>query len=527
MRSRNLVSVLPVLVASLALGAFAGCAAPASEASDDQSQDVTGGSSSIESPVAFLFEATSAAADSPKCAGAMLSDTMAVTAKACAKEGLVVGRAADKDGRGERAKVKAVHLPTEADADIAVVELDKPLKGTNAVITHMPLRAGYAVNAFAATGGTGLFSALSPDKNDASTVKGTMTEESATHGSITPEKGSTICDGDIGAPVCSTTSFKVPIAHYNVYGTCGLSGLVVSRMATPATPADPKAAPKAAETAGCSAGAWKVTQLGQHRDFLAKFAPKAFQPIVIDKPILRLLPGYAPEGLWGYKSKGDIKKCTLDTTKLDGVEPRAISGKLRATVSFAAMDAKATPFGRFGIALKNDPTKIRWMPAQRLDSATGAAFESKFEGVVSADVAGDYIVVFRASANGGESWTTCDTDGIENGYAADKSIPLTIADAVPTPPPAGSEPPPPSTTPQGETPTTPSDPAPQDGETVSDGSKENGSSDPLPDFSPKKKGDSGSDGGGCSMSSSSMSSSLPIVGVLLGLVAMGRRRRQS
>jgi hypothetical protein len=515
MRSLQLAWALPLLVASLAAG---GCAAPAEESEGETEEAVTGGTGSIESPVAFLFEAAATAEAGPKCAGAMLSDTMVVTAKGCAKAGLVVGRAADKDGRGERAKVKTVHVPEGAEADIAVVELDKPLKGAYAVITHMPLRSGYAVNAFAAKKG-GLFS---PDKNEASTVSGTMTDETETHGSITPAKGSEICDGDTGAPVCSSTGGK--IFGYNLFGTCGLSGLVVSRIAseTPAkAPAAGTPAPDA-DAAKCSGGAWKVAQLGQHRAFLSKLAPKAFQPLRIDKPIIRNY-AFVPEGLWGYKTKGDVKACTLDATKLDAVKPGAPSAKLTAKVSFAGMDKKAAAWGRFGIAPKSAPTKMRWLPAEKMDSAKGAAFESKFQGVASAEVAGDYVVAFRASANGGETWTTCDTDGIENGYSAEKSLSLSVSDG--TTPPAPGTPPPGNATPASEPPT--QEPV-AEGETISDGD-ENGNSDELPDFEPKKKGDKASDSGGCSMTSAPapLSSSLPIVGVLLGLVAVARRRRQS
>ena len=515
MRPRQLASILPLLVASLGIGA---CAAPSEgDGTDDQTQHVTGGTGSVESPVVFLFEGTTT--ESPKCAGAMLSDKMAVTAKACAKEGLIVGRAADEDGHGERAKIKAIHLPDGPETDIAVVELDRALPGATAVITHMPLRAGYAVNAFAATDGKGLFA---PDKNEASTVTGTMTDETATHGSITPEKGSEICDGDIGAPVCSSTGGK--IFGYNLYGTCGLSGLVVSRVTsatpaavTPAKPGDPAGKTPDAAAGKCSGGAWKVVQLGQHREFLAKLAPKSFEPLRVDKPIIRNYP-FVPEGLWGYKTKGDVKACTLDTTKLEAVLPGVASAKLGAKVSFAGMDKKAAAWGRFGIAPKSAPTNMRWLPAQKMDSASGSAFDSRFEGIVSAELAGDYIVAFRASANGGETWTTCDTDGIANGYSADKSLPLSITAAPGTPPPAGGTAP--------STATPPSDPPPQEGEPES---TSNGSTDPLPDFTPAKKKDDSGSGGGCSMTSTSapLSSALPIVGVLLGLVALGRRRRHS
>jgi hypothetical protein len=522
MRSQNVRWVLPLLVAAVGL---AGCAAPSSDdGADDQTQDVTGGSSAIESPVVFLFE--SAAKDiAPKCAGAMIADKFAVTASSCAKVGLVLGHAADKDGHGARAQITKVHAPPGAASDIAVVELDKPLKGTHALITHMPLRDGYAVNAFAATDGKGLFA---PDKNEASSIKGSMIEETTTHGSIVPEKGSEICDGDIGAPVCSSTGGK--IAGFNLYGTCGLSGLVVSR-ATPAAAAAPGADPAAAGTkpaTTCSGGAWKVAQLGQHAEFLQTFAPKAFQPWFIDKPILRNYPYYAPDGLWGYKTKGDLKACTIDAATLASVAPGASSAKLTAKASFANMDKNAVAVGRFGIAPKSDPTKMRWLPAKALGTAGGNAFDTQFEGVVSADTAGDFVVAFRASANGGESWTSCDTDGIANGFAIEKALALKVVDAK-TP---STDPTTPPSTPQSTDPSesgsegTYQDPPASEGESSAG---DPGSSDPEEETAPKKK-DSG-DNQGCSVASAGGSSgglggsALPIAGVLFGLAALTRRRR--
>lgn len=511
MRSRNVALIVPCLVAAVGL---AGCAAPvADDGADGQTQDVTGGSSAIESPVAFLFESAGANV-APTCAGAMIADKFAVTAKACAKEGLILGRAADKDGHGTRAKVVKVHAPPGADADIAVVELDRAITGTHALITHMPLRGGYAVNAFAATDGKGLFS---PDKNEASSVAGTMVEESATHGSIVPAKGSAICDGDIGAPVCSSTGGKIPGVGYNLYGTCGLSGLVVSRAAAAAPAAGaPAAAPAAAK---CSGGAWKVAQLGIYAEFLATFAPKAFEPWFIDKPFLRNYPYYAPEGLWGYKTKGTVKACTLEATTLAPVAPGAASAKLGAKVSFAGMEKNAAAWGRFGIAPKSAPNEMRWLPAKLLGTAGASAFDAKFEGVVSAETAGDYVVAFRASANGGESWTSCDTDGIASGVTVDKALSLKVAD------PNGGSPAPgttPSTTAPSSSEGSYSDPPASQGESSAEGPVVTNPEDRAP----KKKA---ADAQGCSMSSAPATglggSSLPVAGVLLGLAALARRRR--
>lgn len=524
MRSQNLATLF-VLSASLAgsIG-LGGCAAPAPEddGAEDQTQNVTGGTSAVESPVVFLF-ASAAKGAAPTCAGAMLAGKFAVTAKACAKVGLAIGRAYDKDGHGARARVAKVHLPDSADADIAVVELDKELEGTNAVITHMPLRGGYKVNAFAATDGKGLFS---PDKNEASTVEASMVDESETHGSLIPAKGTEICDGDIGAPVCSKTGGK--ILSFNLYGTCGLAGLVVSRATPAAAPVAGAPAAPADATPKCSGGAWKVAQLGQHKAFLSKFAPKAFQPMIIDKPILRNYP-FAMEGLWGYKTKGDVKSCKIETTSITDILPGGASSKMTAKVAFANMDKNAAPYGRFGFALKSAPTKMRWMPAKALTTASGTAFESQFEGIVAPDAVGEYIVAFRASANGGESWTSCDTDGSENGYSADKALVLKVGDVTPTPttPPATNEPPT-STNPQSTEPPY-SDPSSEgSGEIGSGEGSGEGEMNPDDETTGKKK--STDDSGGCSMSSRSTNggtSSLAIAGVLLGLAAVTRRRRAS
>lgn len=72
----------------------------------------------------FLFD-TRAADATPKCVGALIGKKVAVTARACAKEGMALGRAADKNGKGAQAKVTAVHVPDDKDADIAVVQLDR------------------------------------------------------------------------------------------------------------------------------------------------------------------------------------------------------------------------------------------------------------------------------------------------------------------------------------------------------------------------------------------------------------------
>ena len=352
MRSATRAFTLFSLIA-LATSAVA-CAPSEEDSVDEAEQDVTGGSSAIESPVVYLFDGAQADV-APKCAGALLGAKVAVTAKSCAKAGLLLGRAADKDGKGARAKVTAVHVPDGPDADIAVVELDREIGGVHALITHSPLRDGYAVNGVASADSTGFFG---PDKGEAASIAARMTSETELHSTIFPAKGSEICGSDIGAPVCSSTATK--IAGFNIRGTCGLSGLVIGPDGVaPAQnvageeggrerPAQEAPAAPEAEIA-CSAGPWKVVQLGRHAEFLRQFAPGAFEPLVIDKPILRNIP-YVPAGLWGYKTGGNVAACKIETTKLDRVAA-GTEAKLTATVSFKDLESRATPLGRLGVCL--------------------------------------------------------------------------------------------------------------------------------------------------------------------------------
>ncbi len=538
MRSATAAFAFSLLV--VAAGNLVACAPSEEDSVDESEQDVTGGTSAIESPVVYLFEGAQTNI-APKCAGALLGAKVAVTAKSCAKTGLFLGRAADKDGNGARARITAVHVPEDADADIAVVEIDREIGGMHAVITHAPLRDGYAVNGVASADGKGLFD---PDKGEASSIVARMTSETEKHGTIFPAKGSEICAGDVGAPVCSSTGTK--LAGFNVFGTCGLSGLVIGPEGAPAQNA-PKAAGEGGrerpgqeapaaqgEATSCSAGAWKVAQLGHHAEFLRRFAPDAFKPIVIDKPILRNFP-YAPPGLWGYKTAGTVAECKIETAKLDPVAVGA-EAKLTAKVSFTNMATRSAPFGRFGIAPKSAPTKMRWLPARVTTETKGTSFEASFEGSVAAVAEGDYVVAFRASATGGEGWTQCDLDGIENGFSVDKTLSLQVG--------AGEKPAETETEEPGETKPQdappPADSAPSgSGDDYSDPpstdsddeySDDDWSSDPMGEDEGsetvgKKKKKSSSGGCSAAPSGTTASTGLPMVAALLGLAALVRRRR--
>lgn len=502
MRTRSLAA-LSFLIAAVGLGA---CAPPQEEGDEVEGQEanVTGGSSSVESPVLFLFDSGGTREAAPKCAGAMLDDKIAVTAKACAKEGMLAGRAEDKDGRGTSAKITKVIAPAEADADIAIIELDKSLGGARALITHTPLRDNYSVNAFAATDGKGFFS---PDKGEASSIKGAILEESGKHATILPAKGAEICMGDIGAPVCSTGATK--IAGFDIRGTCGLSGLVVGKATTAAASTAAQPATQG-EAKDCSSEGWKVVELGRYADFLKQHAPKAFEPLVIDKPIIRRFP-YVPDGLWGYKTGGTVAKCTIETTQLAAIKANDMS-KLSAKVSFDSLEKHASPVGRVGIAPKDKPTEIRWFAAKPLQTAKGTAFESSYEGLVTAAADGDYLVSFRASANGGETWSDC-------------GAPLALRIGLEATPPETPE----ATPPAGEA-TPQSEPPASSTSDYSDPPADTSSSEEdllgEEDDAPKKK--KASDSGGCAVSQTSTgaagSSALHLAGVMLGVGMILRRR---
>ncbi len=542
MRSATLLLGVPFLV--LATGLVA-CAPAEEENADEAGQNLAGGSGSVESPTVLLFEASAptgtqagaqGSAALPKCAGALVAAKVAVTAKSCAKQGMVVGRAADKDGKGTRATIRAVHVPEGADADIAVIEIDKEIGGTHAVLTHAPLREGYTVSSFAAVDGNGFFS---PERGEAASVGGRLVSETELHSTLFPNKGTEICSSDVGAPVCSSTSAK--IFGYELRGTCGLSGLVIGPEAsTPAaagTTTTPTTGGTAATAPTCSGNGWKVAQLGRYADFIRRFAPEAFQPIKV-----RLLPDVVPQGLWGYKTGGNVASCKIETTTLAPLEVGK-DAKVTAKVTFSALQQRSAPVGRIGIAPKGAPTQMRWL-ASRLTPGTrnGTSLTATFEGIVSAAEVGDYIIGFRTSANGGEAWTQCDVDGIDNGFEVDKLLSLQVVTQVPpqgTTPPAGGGTTPPSTSPPASETTTQSEPpaaTPPSAEADSyddSASYDSSYDDSVGDTDSEDEGDlpvgkkkkKSSESCSASPVGTAGTSGLPLLGVLLGLAAVARRRR--
>jgi MYXO-CTERM domain-containing protein len=99
---------------------------------------------------------------------------------------------------------------------------------------------------------------------------------------------------------------------------------------------------------------------------------------------------------------------------------------LSATVSFANMQQNASGVGRFGIAPAAAPTQMTWFAATSSALQKSKSFNTTFSGTIAGATDGDYVVAFRASANGGETWTECDIDGMANGFDPAKALPLKV-----------------------------------------------------------------------------------------------------
>jgi hypothetical protein len=518
--------LVPTLAGLLAASTTAGCASE-EEDIEDGSQDVVGGTSKVESPVVYLFDGTNRG--TPTCSGALLGSRVAVTAKACAKTGMTIARAADRNGQGKRARVTQVEIPDGLDADIAVVAFDASIGGPHAVITHAPLKDGYSVNSRASSPSTTGREDTVEGPTQAASIRARMVSETDAHGEILPASGSQICNSDLGAPVCSSIQAS-SLFGTKVTGTCGLAGLVVgpSDAPAPTTTAPPPGSTAAPQLEGraCSSNAWKVAQLGRYAEFLRRFAPDAFEPIKVEG-LFGNSNTVVPADLWAFRSNGTVRACKIETPTLAPV-PVGGEARLTARVSFSNLQERAAPWGRFGIALKSAPTKVRWLPATPSNERTGTSFETSFSGAVSANVDGEYVVMFRASANGGETWTTCDTDGMENNFSLEKALALKVGTGV-----AGT----PATTTPGTAPATPTDPSPAsdapsptpaaDSSSSSDGTSDEttpeGDESAAADKDKKKKTKKE---GGCSAAPVGTGSSryAPVLGLLLGLGVLGRRR---
>lgn len=534
---------LLILLGLVTSASATGCSSPAEEEADAQGADLTNlATRTTEDPAVALFDRDDQnGLQPPACGGALISAKFAVTAKSCAKLGMLVGRLADRSGHGTRARVVKVELPPEPDAEIAVVELDTQLsdeRGARALITHAPLREGYTVSSIATPTQPGQQMGQM-GVGRAGSIKARLVSEGASQSLLQPEGQSEICSTDIGAPVCSTNT--VTAQGKALRNACGLAGLVIAQPdAEPAPPVPqgqtaPPAPPVLGPT-GCSPKAWKVATLGKHELFLRRFAPEAFLPIPAEEVddfgdfLGSLLgandEGFLPEGLWGFETDGRIRSCRIETTTLGQGEANKETPKLIARVEFSNMQRRAVPAGRWGIAPKANPTAMRWLPARATNAPKMESFTTTFEGTVNASLNGEYVVGFRASANGGEEWTLCDIDGAQNGFTPEQLVKFRVgapdADKPvdPTKPDATEEPTTaPSSTDNDDIFT--NDPSsPESDETTTNGDDPTSGTD-LPVKKKKKAAQ-----GGCSAAPASGGAGhLPLLGVLLGLAAFVRRRR--
>jgi MYXO-CTERM domain-containing protein len=509
---------VPFLLLSLTVTASlaAACLAPEDEEADESGEAVTGGKSSDDTPLVYLT--SRAEPFKVSCVGTMLNDRIAVTTRGCANKDFLVKRA-DKDKRTTSA-IRQVHVPPApqgaTDVEIALVELETPLRGDTARLSGMDLSDDYKIVA-ANTFSAGL--------GDASIIKGTVQGQTATHGMIVPERGKQICDSDVGAAVFRKAPGKFLFIEH---GHWELAGLLVGRDGASVTTSlststadagtydagayDGGAANGSVATAnspvtpgqqGCSGGAWRVAPLAIHAAFLKQLAPEAFPEPKPSGSGSGGFPGFPfpfPGGGGNGPGMGNLRSCTLVTTALPPTRTGVRSQTIQARASFVNVP-NGQAQGQFGIAPRNSPQSMTWTPAVAIDPTTSQNFDARYEGGVDAPLTeGEYIVAFRASANGGVTWTECDTDGSENGYLPTKAILMQV-------------------TPSAAATTNPYSPPDYTRNDTSD----NNNNTPTTPVTPKKKKTSDS---GCAVTSTpGAPSSLPLIGAMLGLAAIFRRRR--
>jgi hypothetical protein len=509
---------------------MAACSAAGTDDADSQAANATGGTTQDEASFLHVFAANE---ETPVCAGAIIADKAIVVPRSCVRDNLEVGLASRGDNpfSWNKTKVTKIHIPERGPADIAVLEIEKQLASSANLVTRAPLRAGYTIFARQSVK-DGIFG---NPVGYTTQMPGALLTATETQATILPQTGAKLCMRDLGAMVCSSTE-STGLLGLGPRDRCGLAGIVVAPPDSGTLDLDE-----------CSGEGWKIAPLGLYADFLKQFAPKLFNPIV-DSHIFGTST-FVPDGLWGYDSAGDVKSCELSTPKLDPAK-KNVKQLVRGKASFEGMGGHAEAIAHFGIAKKNSPNVITWIPAQRGSLVKATAFDDKFTADVGAAVDGDYLVTLRISANGGESWKRCDDAtkplSLTVGDSSAPTNPPTIAaDAGAPPPPSGSDagaPPPPSGSDAGtpkpdsagdddddtsapvpaptDPPAAPTHPkTPKSSESGENGAAPGGEDRIVPAATTTTP-DSGS-----STAPGSGSSNLPMIGLLFGLVALARRRR--
>jgi MYXO-CTERM domain-containing protein len=475
------------LVLAAAFGA--GCTTSGQDAAS-QRGGITGGKDEADSPLVLLLPSTAGNAK-PACVGTLLGERVVVTERHCADKRLIVKRASAKST--DVARVQNIRYPDEdAEEDesaIALIELDGPLPGKLAKIAPMDMVDGYHVVGAKSLGTGG---------ESATRVKGKMKLQTATEGLLEPEKGKLFCDSDVGAAVFRKM-------QTNRHTAWELSGVIIDR--GPVPPPQTGATPPPAGDPSCSANPRRVAPLALHAEFFQEFAPEAMPPQE-PKPDTNGGGFPLPDTNASGELPPSLRACNLVTETL---APRK-SGERTAVIQAKATFTNATKesiVGQFGVAPKDTPAGMTWAPAILFDPPAGPTFDSQFEGGVDAPAAeGDYIVAFRASADGGRTWTECDLDGSENGFAAEKALSLQVSSVAP-----------PITNPAPETPVgTLSEESAAAGEEASE-EEEKDEKDEDEDEEPVEFSH-----GGCGVAHSTRPGALPLL-AFVALAALRRRRR--
>ena len=534
----SMVRSTALLLALSSVGLLAvACSTSASDDAGTDTANATGGTSGKDASFVYVF---SPASENPVCTGALIADKAVVIARSCLAEDLQVslGKRGDDPLFFNKAKVIKSHVPDRLPADIAVLELDSKIASPNNMVTRYPLRAGYTVYArqSASEGFLGLGGA-SPGTT--TRLLGALVNTTDTQASLLPGTGSKLCTQDLGAMVCSSTE-KTDLFDLTPRDKCGLAGIVV-------------AAPEGGllDKNGCSNEAWKVAPLGLYEEFLSQFAPNLFKPYTSGGLLGTGLGAktFVPDGLWGYDSAGDVASCSIETATLENAKKFEMRS-VRAKASFKGMAKHAEAVGQIGIASKDAPNTIWWTPATRGSLTATEAFDDTFTQEIGANADGEYIVTYRVSANGGESWTRCDDTKrplalVVNGETTAPKVvtPPTTTTTTTTPPPADAGAPPaadagttapptakppvvspePPAEPKAKKPATddPSDDGEGEGEDDGLNQPSNPSnSDKVVSASSPRTSDSG-----CSTAPGSAGGNLPMIGLLFGLAALIRRRK--
>lgn len=87
-------------------------------------------------------------------------------------------------------------------------------------------------------------------------------------------------------------------------------------------------------------------------------------------------------------------------------------------------------WGGDDVDASTDPDAWDWIDAER-----NMAFEDEndyeYEATITADAAGTYAYAYRFSADDGESWTYCDLEGSDNGFAPEEAGELAVTEEEP------------------------------------------------------------------------------------------------